>query len=86
MGKRDLLALGVGWAFVASNSGLISFALPLIASEWSLKGTQIGLLLNLYLLGMLIGAFALGRVADALGRKPAAVISLLLLAAGTATG
>ncbi len=84
MGRRELLALGVGWAFVASNSGLISFALPLIASEWALKGTQIGLLLNLYLLGMLIGGFALGKLADALGRKPAAVISLTLLAIGTA--
>ncbi len=84
MGRRELLALGVGWAFVASNSGLISFALPLIASEWALKGTQIGLLLNLYLLGMLIGGFALGKLADALGRKPAAVTSLTLLAIGTA--
>lgn len=84
MAKRDLLLLGAGWALVASNSGLISFALPLIAKEWSLTGKQTGLMLNLFLVGMLLGAFAFGRLADRVGRRPTAVLSLLILALATA--
>jgi len=81
---RILLILGLGWTFVASNSGLISFALPLIKSEWGLKGTQTGILLNSFLIGMLVGAFLVGRVADVLGRRPSSIFSLLILAAATA--
>jgi len=84
MAKRELLLLGTGWALVASNSGLISFALPLIAKEWALTGKQTGLMLNLFLVGMLLGAFAFGRLADRIGRRPTAALSLLILALATA--
>ncbi len=70
--------------FVASNSGLISFALPLIKSEWELGGTQTGVLLNSFLIGMLVGASLFGRVADVLGRKPCSIFSLSILAITTA--
>ena len=83
-GTKMLLILGLGWAFVASNSGLISFALPLIKSEWGLGGTQTGILLNSFLIGMLVGASLFGRVADLLGRRPSSIISLSILAIATA--
>ncbi len=82
--SRVLLVLGTGWAFVASNSGLISFALPLIKKEWGLSGTQTGILLNSFLIGMLIGASLIGRLADMIGRKLSSASSLLLLAVSTA--
>ena len=82
--RKLLLFLTVGWALVASNSGLISFGLALIRKEWGLTGTQTGVMLNSYLIGMLIGAFAMGRAADIFGRKPASIFSLIILSVGTA--
>ena len=82
--RRALLYLTLGWALLASNSGLISFALPLISREWSLSGSQVGVLLNSFLAGMLVGAAAVGRAADRFGRRPAASASLLALSLSTA--
>ncbi len=81
--KRQLLLLIIGWIAVACSSGLISFALPLIKKEWGLTGGQSGIMLNVFLVGMLAGASLFGRISDIKGRKYGCISSLILLLFGT---
>lgn len=64
--------------------GLIVFmggiALPLIADEFAMTSTEKGLFTAATLAGILIGAFALGGVADKFGRKPVFIGEMVLLA------
>jgi len=64
--------------------GLIVFmggiALPLIAEEFAMTSTDKGLVTAATLAGILIGAFALGGLADKLGRKPVFIGEMVLLA------
>ena len=84
MGSRRQLALLIlGWISVACSSGLISFALPLIRREWALTGSQTGVMLNSFLVGMLGGASIFGRISDVRGRRQACILSLILLLIGT---
>ena len=48
----------------------ISFASPGIAEEWGIDRAALGIVLSMELIGMAIGAIALGGVADRLGRRP----------------
>ncbi len=84
MGRRYLAALTLGWALVAADSGLVSTTLKKIADEWGLTGTETGILLNSFMIGMFAGALLFGRAADSLGRRTASVASLVLTAAATA--
>ena len=64
--------------------GLIVFmsgiALPLIAEEFSMTSTDKGLVTAATLAGILIGALALGGLADRFGRKPVFIGEMVLLA------
>lgn len=64
-----LLIAGIGWAFDAMDTGIISFIMPLLTKEWHLTGTEIGMLGSVGLLGMAIGAVLAGALADHIGRK-----------------
>ena len=46
----------------------ISFASPGIASEWSINGAALGVVLGMELFGMAVGSIALGGMADRIGR------------------
>jgi len=73
-----LFSLMIGWGFDAMNSGLISFALPLIKKDMMLDNIITSFLLSAWLIGMLIGAIIQGMLSDLLGRKKVILISLLL--------
>ncbi|NBU72552.1 MAG: MFS transporter, partial [Bacteroidetes bacterium] len=64
--------------------GLIVFmggiALPLIADQFSMTTTDKGLVTAATLAGILVGALALGGLADRWGRKPVFIGEMLLLA------
>jgi len=64
--------------------GLIVFmggiALPLIAEQFSMTGSDKGLVTAATLAGILAGALALGGLADRFGRKPVFIGEMVLLA------
>ncbi len=74
-----LAVLMIGWAFDSMNSGLISGTLTLIIEDLGLTAEEAGRVLSSWLLGMLIGAFALGFIGDRIGRKGASIIALTFM-------
>ncbi len=60
----------------------ISFAAPGIAEEWGVNRAALGVVLSMELIGMGLGAFVLGGIADRIGRRPIALISLCIMALG----
>ena len=60
----------------------ISFASPGIAEEWGIDLAALGIVLSMELVGMGLGSFLLGGMADKLGRRPAVLFCLLVMAIG----
>ena len=60
----------------------ISFASPGIAEEWGIDRAALGIVLSMELIGMAIGAIALGGVADRIGRRPTILGCLTVMAVG----
>ena len=69
---RRLLAIcGTAWAFDGMEVILISFTLPVLLDAWSLSGLAAGFLGSASLMGMVVGNWGWGYIADQYGRKPA---------------
>ena len=66
---RLLILTGLGWMFDAMDTGLISFVLPVLAKEWNLSTSQMGMIGSIGLLGMAFGAVIAGTIADKIWRK-----------------
>jgi len=69
----------------------ISFASPGIAAEWKIDRAALGIVLSMELIGMAVGSLLLGRIADAIGRRPTIIGCVTVMAIGmymasTATG
>ena len=79
-----LLIAGLGWAFDAMDTGIISFIMPVLTKEWQLTSTEIGMLGSVGLLGMAIGAILAGALADHIGRKKIITWTMLLYGFATA--
>src|SRR5512134_1187523 len=60
----------------------ISFASPGIAKEWGVDRTALGIVLSMELIGMGLGSFFLGSMADKIGRRPTALYCLIVMAVG----
>src|SRR2546426_11385654 len=60
----------------------ISFASPGIAQEWGIDRAALGIVLSMELIGMAIGSIFLGGVADTIGRRPAILGCLVVMAGG----
>jgi benzoate transport len=60
----------------------ISFAAPGIAKEWHVDRTALGVVLSMELIGMGVGAFLLGMLADRIGRRPTILGCLVVMASG----
>ena len=77
--KRLLGIFGLVWAADAMQVIAVGFAAPSVAATFGLErpaALQIG---TLFFLGMFVGAFVFGRVADRFGRRN---VLLLTVAAG----
>lgn len=61
---------------------LISYAGPLLASEWELSAAQLGVVFSAGLFGMTIGAFVLAPLADYIGRRKTIIIGLSMVTLG----
>lgn len=60
----------------------ISFASPGIAAEWGISRGALGIVLSMELIGMGLGSFLLGSVADKFGRRPTTLGCLMLMSLG----
>src|SRR5882757_3519943 len=60
----------------------ISFASPGIAQEWGIDRAALGIVLSMELVGMALGSILLGGVADRIGRRPAILGCLVVMATG----
>ena len=60
----------------------ISFAAPGIAHEWGISATELGVVLSMELAGMAAGSLIIGRLADALGRRPVILGCLTVMTIG----
>jgi len=59
-----------------------AFAAPGITMEWGIPRSELGIVLSAELIGMGFGSVILGGVADKMGRKPAMLLCLVVMAIG----
>lgn len=77
------LVLGACYMLAYYDIAVIGLALPKIASSLSLTGADEGLPITTNLIGYMVGAYLLGNIADAVGRRRALalVVSVLTVSA-----
>ncbi|MEE1619840.1 MFS transporter [Zafaria sp. Z1313] len=83
---RIFLIGGLGFMFDAWDVTLNGALIPLVAEEWGLERTTAALLGTANLVGMALGAFAWGTIADRVGRKTAFTWTLLIFSLFTVAG
>lgn len=85
MHSRQILAVALAAALNALDGFdvlSISFAAPGIAREWGIDRAALGAVLSMELIGMGVGAFVLGAMADRIGRRPTILNCLVIMAFG----
>lgn len=85
MHVRQTLAIAIATALNALDGFdvlSISFASPGIAREWHVTRQALGVVLSMELIGMGVGAFLLGMLADRIGRRPTILGCLVVMASG----
>ncbi len=60
----------------------IAFASPGIAADWGIDRAVLGVVLSMELIGMGVGSVLLGNLADQIGRRSTALLSLVVMALG----
>lgn len=80
---RLLMITGLGWAFDAMDTGIISFVLPVLTKAWGLTAGQVGFIGSVGLIGMAIGAVLSGTLADVFGRKKVFAGTLVMYSIAT---
>ncbi|MGZ4169246.1 MAG: MFS transporter [Solirubrobacteraceae bacterium] len=82
--KRLLWVVGAGYFFAFFDIVTISFALPVIATQFHVSKGAVSLSVTSSLIGYIIGAFADSQVADKWGRRLSLAVSVTLFSVGTA--
>ncbi|OIH82951.1 MFS transporter [Arthrobacter sp. UCD-GKA] len=83
---RIFIIGGLGFMFDAWDVTLNGALIPLVAAEWGLDRTTAALLGTGNLVGMALGAFLWGTIADKIGRKKAFTWTLLIFSIFTVAG
>lgn len=77
--RNKLLGLaGTGWMFDAMDVGILSFVIAAVAIDWNLTPEQMGWIGSVNSIGMAVGAFIFGMLADKIGRKQVFMITLIM--------
>ncbi|CAM3928349.1 MFS transporter [Kibdelosporangium persicum] len=77
---------GLGFMFDAWDVTLNGFLIPLVSDEWGLTKAEGAWVGTANLIGMAIGAFAWGGIADLIGRKRAFSLTLLMFSVFSVAG
>ncbi|WP_029090005.1 MFS transporter [Brevibacterium album] len=77
---------GLGFMFDAWDVALNGFLIPLLSDHWDLTVGQAAWIATVNLIGMAVGAFVWGGIADRIGRKKAFTLTLLTFTVFTAAG
>ena len=83
---RIFLIGGLGFMFDAWDVTLNGILIPLLSKHWSLQPTDAAWIGTANLIGMAVGAFAWGTIADTIGRKKAFTATLLIFSIFTVLG
>lgn len=81
--KKLLGVAGMGWMFDAMDVGMLSFIIAALKVDWNLSTQQMGWIGSLNSIGMAVGAFLFGILADRMGRKNVFIVTLLLFSIGS---
>ena len=83
---RVFIIGGLGFMFDAWDVSLNGVLIPLLREEWGLSAGQAAWIGTANLIGMALGAFVWGTVADRIGRKKAFTATLLMFSLFTLAG
>jgi MFS transporter, AAHS family, 4-hydroxybenzoate transporter len=81
--RRLLLLCFLVIAIDGFDTAIVGFIAPAIRAEWRLQVTQLGSLFAAGLFGLMLGAFAVGPLADRYGRKILLVASMIVFGAAS---
>ncbi|AAU22426.1 MFS transporter [Bacillus sp. FSL W8-0445] len=82
--ERRLLGIaGLGWLFDAMDVGILSFIIAALHAEWKLTPQEMSWIGSVNSIGMAVGAFVFGLLADRVGRKYVFIITLLFFSIGS---
>ncbi len=84
--RTIFLVGGLGFMFDAWDVTLNGFLIPLVSDEWGLSKAEGAWVGTANLIGMAIGAFAWGGIADTIGRKRAFSLTLLTFSVFSVAG
>ena len=79
-----LFMIGLGWMFDAMDTGMISFIMATLATDWSLNASQKASIVSITFIGMALGAVFAGGMADRTGRKTVFALTLFTYSIATA--
>src|SRR5437764_7936026 len=82
--RRLLWVVGAGFFFAFFDIVTISFAAPVIASQFHVAKSAVTLSITSSLIGYIIGAFADATIADKWGRRLSLFLSVGVFSLGTA--
>jgi putative MFS transporter len=82
LSKMVFVVVGFAYFFAFYDISAIAFTLPELSKLFHLSGNQIAYPVTANLLGYLVGAYALGNIADYLGRRQALLLTVIVLAVG----
>jgi MFS family permease len=73
-----LLVCGMGWMADSTEMAVMAFLLPQIKYQFKLDNFQVGLLGSMLFVGMWLGNWSFGLLADRYGRRLAHILSLIV--------
>ena len=77
------IALGIVWLLDAFEVNIIGSVLPTIQRYFNLGSLESSLVVSVWLIGVMFGAFFFGYLSDSFGRRPLFMITLSLYAVST---
>ncbi|ERJ39854.1 MFS transporter [Burkholderia multivorans] len=72
------IALGVGWLLDAFEVTIVNNVISVFKTLWHLSNTQASWILSIWFVGIMVGAYGFGYLADRYGRKRLFLLTLLL--------
>ncbi|AOU97975.1 MFS transporter [Acidihalobacter yilgarnensis] len=72
------VALGIGWLLDAFEVTIVNNVVSVLKVQWHLSNVEASWILSIWFIGLMIGAYGFGYLADRFGRKQLFLITLLV--------